>query len=120
MQIKATFTVVVKPSTTSDLKVDPNGGNLPDETQGTAVAGDPVCMISGGTPPYSLQVTEGQVPPGCAITTEPPAADGSVQVLIEGTPSQSGAFSFGLTVTDSSVPAKKANVPVSAKVAPAA
>lgn len=119
MNITATFTVVVKP-TTSDLKVDPNGGNLPDETQGTAIAGDPVCKISGGTPPYSLQVTQGQVPPGCAITTEPPADDGSVQVLIEGTPAQSGAFSFGLTVSDSGVPAKKANVPVSANVAPAA
>jgi hypothetical protein len=57
-------------------------------------------VISGGKPPYKLEVTQGTFPPGMQLTTEP-NADGSVNVFIEGTPTQAGAFSFGLTVSDS-------------------
>jgi len=99
--VSATFTVTVQPSAGNPLTLHPMGGNLPDETQGIAVSGDPVTTIQGGTPPYSIAVDQGTLPPGMQLTTGVPRPDGSVDVFIEGTPAQSGAFSFQLTVTDS-------------------
>jgi hypothetical protein len=100
--VTASFTVTVKPTAPppSPLTIEPNGGNLAEETQGTADNGDKVCVISGGTPPYQLSVNQGSLPPGMQLSSEQ-NADGSLAVFIEGTPTQSGAFSFGLTVTDS-------------------
>ena len=96
--ITGNFTVVVNPSGGQPLAMNPQGGNLPNETQGSQ-SSDPVCSVSGGTAPYSFQVSAGALPPGMNLvsTTNP---DGSVAISIEGTPTQSGAFSFSLTVTD--------------------
>jgi large repetitive protein len=100
--ITGNFTVTVAPTTPppNPLTMTPQGGNLPGETQGTADQGDTVAQISGGTGPYTYQITGGSLPPGMSLQ-ETQNADGSSTVTIEGTPTQSGAFSFALTVTDS-------------------
>lgn len=99
--VNASFTVVVAPATTPNpLTITPNGGNLPGETVGTADAGDVVCVVSGGTAPYSFNVTGGQVPPGMSLGSVS-NADGSETVTIAGTPTTPGPFSFVLSVTDS-------------------
>lgn len=94
----ASFTVTVKPGA-QPLTLTPAGGNLPQETQGTA-ADDQVCVISGGQAPYTVEVSAGSLPPGDQLQQQN-NADGSVTVFIVGSPTQSGAFSFNLTVTDS-------------------
>lgn len=93
----ASFTVTVKPGAQA-LTLTPNGGNLPGETQGLP-SDDQVCVISGGTAPYTIDVAGGQLPPGMQLQ-QAQNADGSVTVFIVGSPTQSGAFSFNLTVTD--------------------
>jgi hypothetical protein len=51
-KVQGNFTVTVQPSTEPNpLVMTPQGGNLPGETQGVAIAGDPVCVVSGGTAP---------------------------------------------------------------------
>jgi hypothetical protein len=96
--INGNFTVVVNPAP-SGLAMNPQGGNLPAESVGVAVSDD-VCVVSGGTAPYSFQITGGQLPPGLSlVSTQNP--DMSETISIEGTPTQSGAFSFTLTVSDS-------------------
>jgi len=97
-QVLGSFSVIVNPGSVP-LTMTPQGGNLPDETQGTADAGDLVCVVSGGQLPYTFAVTQGSLPPGMQLvgSTNP---DGSETVSISGTPTQSGAFSFELTVTD--------------------
>lgn len=99
--VTGNFTVTVAPTTPppNPLVMTPQGGNLPGETQGTADQGDVVCIVSGGTSPYTFAVQGGSLPPGMSLA-ETPNADGSSTVTIEGTPTQSGAFSFALTVTD--------------------
>ncbi len=52
--------------------------------------------VAGGTPPYNFAVTEGALPAGMVL-------DGEALV---GIPTESGAFVFTVTVTDSAVPAK--------------
>lgn len=98
-EVSGSFSVVVNPAQTSDLAINPPGGNLPDETVGTEVD-DKVCDVTGGTPPYTFAVTGGQIPPGTAFSSAT-NDDGSESVFISGTPSSPGAFSFNLTVTDS-------------------
>jgi hypothetical protein len=99
-KVQGNFTVTVQPSTEPNpLVMTPQGGNLPGETQGVAIAGDPVCVVSGGTAPYEFSVTAGTLPPGLALISQP-QPDGSEQIAIAGTPTQSGAFSFTLEVTD--------------------
>jgi len=101
-QQSASFTVTVQPGTPPPppLTLTPNGGNLPDETVGVADQGDVVCVVSGGTAPYSFSISAGSKPPGMdLVSTQNP--DGSETITIEGTPTQSGAYSFVLTVTDS-------------------
>jgi hypothetical protein len=51
---------------------------------------DVTLMASGGTPPYQFNITPGMLPPGLTV----------VGNQITGTPSQAGAFSYVLTVTD--------------------
>lgn len=98
--ITGNFTVTVQPSTPppSPLAMDPQGGNLPAETVGVSV-NDPVCKVSGGQAPYNFSVDAGTLPPGLQLVSEV-LADGSEQISVQGTPTQSGAFSFTLTVTD--------------------
>lgn len=98
--VTATFTLTVNPGSTGPaLALTPNGGALPSETVGTAVTGDVVGIVTGGTAPYSFAVTNGALPGGMSLgsTTN---ADGSETIDIEGTPTDAGDFSFDLTVTD--------------------
>lgn len=97
--VNGSFTVTVAPAAQA-LTMTPQGGNLPQETQGTADQGDVVCVVSGGTAPYTFQLTGGSLPPGMSLASTT-NADGSETITIEGTPTQSGAFSFALSVTDS-------------------
>jgi hypothetical protein len=99
--VTGSFTVTVAPTTPppNPLVMTPQGGNLPGETQGSPDAGDQVAQVSGGQPPYGFEITGGALPPGMSLA-ETANADGSSTVTIEGTPTQSGAFSFNLTVTD--------------------
>jgi hypothetical protein len=100
VHITGNFTVTVQPSTPppSPLVMDPQGGNLPAETVGVSV-NDPVCKVSGGQAPYNFSVDAGTLPPGLQLVSEV-LADGSEQISVQGSPTQSGAFSFTLTVTD--------------------
>lgn len=107
----ATFTVEVKPAQAQPLTLTPNGGALPAETVGTA-ASDEVCSVSGGTAPYGFAVTGGAVPDGMQLMEGDPAADGSVPITLDGTPTKAGSFSFDLTVTDSSPATQTAQVSV--------
>ena len=97
--ITGNFTVVVNPSGGQPLAMNPQGGNLPAQTQGSPT-NDPVCTVSGGVAPYTFAISAGSLPPGVQLTatTNP---DGSESISTMGTPTQSGAFSFSLTVTDS-------------------
>lgn len=97
--ITGNFTIVVNPSGGQPLAMNPQGGNLPAVTQGVQ-ASTPVCVVSGGVQPYSFQVSGGSMPPGLSLnaSTNP---DGSESITLDGSPTQSGAFSFALTVTDS-------------------
>jgi Putative Ig domain len=56
--------------------------------------------ISGGTPPYSLALTSGSLPPGLTF-------DGATG-FIDGTPTQNGSYNFAITGTDSSNPQQTA------------
>jgi photosystem II stability/assembly factor-like uncharacterized protein len=64
--------------------------SLPNGTEGVAYS--QTITASGGTTPHTFAVTAGQLPPG--LGTSP----GSL--VISGTPTQSGSFSFTLTATD--------------------
>lgn len=103
----ATFTVTVK-AAAQPLTLNPNGGTLPDETVGVAVAGDLVTTVSGGQPPYTFAISAGSLPPGMSLaaTSNP---DGSETITIEGTPTQAGSGSFDLTVTDAAGATKTAS-----------
>lgn len=123
--VNGNFTVTVKPAQ-SALAMNPQGGNLPGEQLGTADAGDLVCQISGGQPfdksvqplPYNISVSQGTLPPGMGLSSEV-NADGSMSVFIEGTPTQSGAFSFTVSAQDaagasvSTAATRTPNVPAS-------
>jgi large repetitive protein len=117
-QVNGSFTVTVAPGTPPPpvLTMTPPGGNLPGETQGTADGppGDVVCTVSGGQGPYQFAVTAGSLPPGMQLfsTTN---ADGSETITIAGTPTQSGAFSFTLTVTDAAANTASLKATVSPK-----
>ena len=60
---------------------------------------------SGGTPPYTWSLLEGSLPPDLGLD----ASTG----LIAGIPTQEGAFSFTIQVTDSSSPPTSASVRIS-------
>ena len=121
MDQTAVFTVSVQPAGPGPLTLTPDGGELPQETVGTAVS-DLVTVVSGGVAPYSFAITDGAPPDGCELSSET-NADGSETITIDGTPATAGDFSFTLDVTDSSTPPQSAKVkaavsskkPVSAK-----
>jgi hypothetical protein len=50
---------------------------------------------SGGTPPYTVALSSGQLPTGLAFTSNP-----SANPALSGTPTQAGLFSLPLVVTD--------------------
>jgi hypothetical protein len=49
--------------------------------------------VSGGTPPYTYAVTSGSLPAGLSLDLN--------AGIISGTPTESGTFTFVVTVTDS-------------------
>lgn len=108
----AVFTVSVK-GASSGLTLTPNGGALPDEQVGQAV-NDVVTVISGGTAPYTFNITAGATPDGTELFSET-NADGSETITIEGTPTTEGDDSFTLTVSDSSTPPATASVKTAVK-----
>jgi hypothetical protein len=58
--------------------------------------------VSGGVPPYSFAVTEGELPPGTHMMTGIPVSDiDPLSLAIGGTPWSTGEHSFTLEVTDS-------------------
>lgn len=75
------------PTTASTLAISTQ---LPAGTEGTSYSGN--LTASGGTAPYQFAVTSGQMPQGVNLDQ----GTGSVT----GTPTASGNFSFGVTVSD--------------------
>ncbi len=67
--------------------------SLPTGTVGTAYSA--TLTASGGTPPYSWQVTSGSLPGGLAL-----ASDG----VVSGTPTVAGTSAFSVQVADSTAP----------------
>ena len=102
--ITGNFTVNVKAGTPPppDFDVEPQEGAEPQETEGVAVADDLVCHVTGGTPPYNFTLG-GALPPGVALD-EKTNPDGSVDVVLSGTPEagSAGDYDFSVTVNDSS------------------
>lgn len=114
--ITVTFTVNVNAGAANPLVVKDAGGNvladgssvaLVDETVGVADAGQVVCDISGGQPPYNFSVASGAVPDGLQLnaTTNP---DGSETVTLSGTPTTASTpgtpDEFALQISDSATP----------------
>jgi hypothetical protein len=64
--------------------------SLPNGTKGKAYAAAPI-TVTGGTPPLSLSVVSGSLPPGLTLS-------GGV---LSGPPSATGTFCFGVVATDS-------------------
>jgi large repetitive protein len=89
-------TIVINPSGTLSLT-----GTLPIGTVGVPYTY--TLIATGGTPSYTYALTAGSLPPGISL-----ASDGT----ISGTPTQPGATSFTVTVTDSASPAATASLPL--------
>lgn len=64
--------------------------NLPDAAAGAPYRAD--LSITGGTPPYSLALVDGALPPGLRVTESG---------VLEGLPAISGVYTFTLGVSDS-------------------
>ncbi|MHB8484453.1 MAG: Ig domain-containing protein [Candidatus Acidiferrales bacterium] len=78
------------------------------QTQGSYQAS---LAASGGKAPYTWNVASGALPAGLALT--------SATGTISGTPSQTGAFSFGVQVRDSSSPLQTASASLTLSVSSA-
>lgn len=72
------------------LQLDAPPLNLPGAAVGAPYRAN--LSISGGTPPYSLSVASGALPPGLVVTES---------ATIEGAPTISGVYTFTLGVSDS-------------------
>lgn len=86
------FALVVNP------QLSFSSASLPDGTVG--VVYNAIASISGGVAPYTWTISSGSLPPGLSLN--------SAMGAITGTPTATGSFSFGLKVTDSSVPQQTA------------
>ncbi len=62
--------------------------------------------ISGGTPPYSWSVTDGELPPGVSVrgVPDPPPFWNVWGAWLVGTPTELGVYTFTVEATDSSSP----------------
>jgi hypothetical protein len=81
--------------------------SLPTSTVGTAYL--TTLAASGGTTPYSWEITSGSLPAGLSLSSSG---------LITGTPSSAGSAAFTVQVTDASTPSHKtASAPLSITVA---
>jgi hypothetical protein len=104
-QVTGTFTINIAPAVTppNPLTLTPPSGALPDGQVGVALT-EEVTVVSGGTPPYTFQVSAGAVPDGLSLSSVE-NADGTETVNLEGTPTTASTpgtpDSFDLQVTDS-------------------
>lgn len=73
---------------------------LSPETVGVADPGQLICIASGGTAPYSVELESGALPVGDQID-ETDNGDGSTSFSISGTPTAAGDNEFALTFSDS-------------------
>lgn len=89
MEAKATITITIAPPPPPPLVIDvsqvPTSGQV-----GAPFSGQ--IAIAGGTPPDTLSVDSGALPPGLALDSAG---------LISGTPTQAGTFTFEVDVKDS-------------------
>lgn len=89
MQAKATITITIAPAPPPPLTVDvsqvPTSGQV-----GVTFSGQ--IGIAGGTPPETLAVDSGSLPPGLLLDSTG---------LISGMPTQAGTFTFEVVVQDS-------------------
>lgn len=118
------FTLTVNPAGGGALTVVDAAGNpladgatvaLQPQTVGVADPGQVLFTVSGGAPPYTFNLSSGQIPPGDQLVSAN-NPDGSETVSIEGTPTTSGPSVFAVMVADSagksqSVSAKKSITP---------
>jgi len=89
-------TVIVDPAPTPPLEITTT--ELPSGTVGQAYS--TTLSAQGGTPPYTWSITAGSLPPGLNLSS-----DG----VISGIPTQSGSFTFTITVQDSEEPPNQAS-----------
>lgn len=101
--VSATFTALPVITTT---------GNLPDATEGQPYSQS--LVVTGGTAPYTWAVVDGSLPPGMTLDTATGVISGTVpKQAIQKAASlakATGAFSFGVQVTDSSNPQLQSTV----------
>jgi len=89
MEAKATITITIAPPPPPPLSIDASG--VPT----SGVVGQPFSgqiAIAGGTPPDTLSVDAGALPPGLTLDDTG---------LISGTPTEPGTFTFEVDVKDS-------------------
>ncbi len=104
-----TYTVVIAPPT---LVVSTQ--TLPNGTIGAAYSTS--VLASGGTTPYAWSVFSGSLPPGTSLN----ASSNPAAILISGTPTATGSYTFTLKVNDSSSPIEAATANYTIIISPAA
>ncbi|MEJ5030774.1 IPTL-CTERM sorting domain-containing protein [Comamonas sp. MYb69] len=94
------------------LPVITNTGNLPDATEGQTYSQS--LEVTGGTAPYTWAVVDGSLPPGMTLDTATGVISGTVpKQAVQKAASiakATGAFSFSVQVTDSSIPKLQSTV----------
>ncbi|WP_183978351.1 beta strand repeat-containing protein, partial [Tunturiibacter gelidoferens] len=106
LQVQNTATKASSPAVPVVIMTPANGASasplslvttsLPQPTLGTPYSA--ALIASGGTPAYNWTITGGQLPSGLSLS--------STTGVISGAPTSNGVFSFTITVTDSGSPAQ--------------